>query len=85
MLTIVASLGAASEVAVPGIGSYAALIPQVIDLVINIWTDAKLWFFMISAAVFVFVVLPAIWSGQPERRQAAAEMFDRILRFRRRQ
>ncbi len=84
-MTILSTLSCTSEVLPPAIGQYSQVLTQVTDLATKAWADANTWFSWTSTAVFVGVVLPAVWSRDPERRQAAAEMFDRILRFRRRQ
>jgi hypothetical protein len=39
---------------------------------------------VLIALIFFFVVLPAVWSRSPDRRQAAYGVLDRILRFFRR-
>lgn len=85
LVTIVASMSWTGEVTTAKTSDYSALFSQLADLMAQMWADSHAWFYAFMIAVFVFVVLPAIWSREPERRQAAAEMFDRILRFRRRQ
>lgn len=50
---------------------------QVIDPIISGLSNP--WVF--AVIVFVGIALPAVWSRKPERRQAAAEVLDRILRF----
>jgi hypothetical protein len=36
---------------------------------------------MLTLAISVLVVWPAVWSGKPARRQAAYRVLDRILKF----
>jgi hypothetical protein len=58
-------------------GSHQAALWQISPTVTN-------WIIVAAGLIFVFVVMPAIWSRDPARRAAALAVLDRLLKaFRR--
>jgi hypothetical protein len=64
---------------------------QVVTLMRAIYQHVRAWHAMSGVSfytavggllVFAFVVLPAVWSPRPDRREAALNVLDRLLRRR---